>query len=77
MNVVKQRLGAAKVMLDPAERRALIKGRAAELAAALGLTVKDDAGLLDEVAGLVEWPVVRIGRIGQDFMSLPPEVKWP
>ncbi len=70
----KQRLGAAKVMLDPAERRALIKGRAAELAAALGLTVKDDAGLLDEVAGLVEWPVVRIGRIGQDFMSLPPEV---
>ncbi len=68
------RLRDAKVTLDPAERRALIARRAAELAAAEGLTVKDDPGLLDEVAGLVEWPVVRIGGIDPAYMDLPPEV---
>jgi len=69
-----ERLAAAKVMLDPAERRALIARTAGERAAAEGLTVKDDPGLLDEVAGLVEWPVVRIGRIDAAYMDLPPEV---
>ncbi|MGE5768405.1 MAG: glycine--tRNA ligase subunit beta, partial [Bacteroidota bacterium] len=39
-----------------------------------GVTVKDDAGLLDEVAGLVEWPQVLMGRIGEAFMDLPGEV---
>ncbi len=37
-------------------------------------TIRDDAGLLDEVVGLVEWPVVMIGRIDDAFMAVPPEV---
>ncbi|MBM3541175.1 MAG: glycine--tRNA ligase subunit beta [Alphaproteobacteria bacterium] len=68
------KLHAAKVILDPAERRAEIARRAAALAAKAGLTVKDDKGLLDEVTGLVEWPVVLMGRIDAPFMALPPEV---
>jgi glycyl-tRNA synthetase beta chain len=64
----------AKVVLDPAERRATIAGQAAALAKSAGVTVKDDAGLLDEVTGLVEWPQVLMGRIGEAFMDLPGEV---
>jgi glycyl-tRNA synthetase beta chain len=41
---------------------------------AAGLEVVEDKALLSEVAGLVEWPVVLMGRIGADFLSLPPEV---
>src|SRR5690606_9249134 len=48
--------------------------RASELAGAANLTVRNDPGLLDEVTGLVEWPVVLMGRIDDAFMSLPPEV---
>ncbi len=44
------------------------------MAFANGLEVVEDAGLLAEVAGLVEWPVVLMGRIGDDFLDLPPEV---
>ncbi|MPZ12464.1 MAG: glycine--tRNA ligase subunit beta, partial [Kiloniellaceae bacterium] len=68
------KLHGAKVMLDPAERRALIAQQAAALAREAGVTVKDDAGLLDEVTGLVEWPQVLIGRIDAAFMDLPAEV---
>ena len=64
----------ARVIVDPAERKRTILVEGAKLAAAEGLRVKEDAGLLDEVAGLVEWPVVRIGRIEPRFMDLPPEV---
>ncbi|MEK9753490.1 MAG: glycine--tRNA ligase subunit beta [Rhodospirillaceae bacterium] len=64
----------AKVMLEPAKRRAQIAADAERLAAAEGLTVKADTTLLDEVTGLVEWPVVLIGRIDEQFMDLPPEV---
>ncbi len=64
----------AKVIADPAERKRVILAEGAKLAAAEGLRVKEDAGLLDEVAGLVEWPVVRIGRIEPRFMALPGEV---
>ncbi|MEM7225287.1 MAG: glycine--tRNA ligase subunit beta [Pseudomonadota bacterium] len=70
----KAKLEAAKVRLDPAERRDLIATQAAELAAAQGLALKEDSALLDEVAGLVEWPVVLAGRIDETFMDLPPEV---
>jgi glycyl-tRNA synthetase beta chain len=70
----KAKLMAAKVMLDPAERRAKIKADAEALCAKEGLTLKDDPGLLDEVTGLVEWPVVHIGSIEDQFMELPPEV---
>ena len=68
------KLRSAKVMVDPAERRDLIATRSAELAASEGLTVKDDIGLLNEVAGLVEWPVPLMGMIDDQFMDLPPEV---
>jgi len=68
------KLRAAKVILDQTERRAAIRDQAATLAAKQGLRVKPDEGLLDEVTGLVEWPVVLMGRIDRQFMDVPPEV---
>ena len=68
------RLRAARVMLDPEERAAHIRNDAAQLAFAQGLEIVPDEALLTEVAGLVEWPVVLMGPIGEDFLSLPPEV---
>lgn len=68
------RLLDAKVMLDASERREKIKKDADALAAAQGLIVRDDPALLDEVAGLVEWPVVLMGDIDAAFMDVPPEV---
>ncbi len=59
---------------DAGVRRGLVERGVAEVAAARGLSVVDDAGLLDEVAGLVEWPVALLGRIGAEFMDLPAEV---
>ncbi len=70
----KEKLLNAYVMLDRGERKALIKERAAALAAAEGLRVKDDPGLLEEVTGLVEWPAVLMGRLDAAFMEVPPEV---
>jgi glycyl-tRNA synthetase beta chain len=68
------KLRAAKVILDPAERRAEIRKQAQALAAKEDFTVRQDDALLDEVTGLVEWPVALMGRIDDAFMSLPPEV---
>ncbi|MGQ0566805.1 MAG: glycine--tRNA ligase subunit beta [Gemmobacter sp.] len=68
------RLRRAHVMLDPAERQAAIRQGAETLAFAQGFEVVEDAGLLTEVAGLVEWPVPLMGRIGEAFLGLPPEV---
>jgi glycyl-tRNA synthetase beta chain len=62
------------VVLDAADRKAKILEEGAKLAAAQGLVVKPDQGLLDEVAGLIEWPVVRMGSIESKFMDLPAEV---
>ncbi|WP_420349145.1 glycine--tRNA ligase subunit beta [Pelagibius sp.] len=70
----RDKLHKAKVILDPAERRAIIAAQCHELAGAEGVAVKEDPGLLDEVTGLVEWPQVLMGRIDQDFMHLPAEV---
>ena len=70
----RMRLKRAFVMLDAAEREAQIWHDATTAAFALGLEVVPDAALLTEVAGLVEWPVVLMGQIGEDFLSLPPEV---
>jgi len=69
-----QALERGKVVLDRERRKARIAEAAAALAAAEGLTVAADDALLEEVAGLVEWPVVLIGSIDQQFMSVPPEV---
>ena len=68
------KLAAAKVVLDPAERAEKIWHDAAQMAFAQGLEVVEDKGLLAEVAGLVEWPVVLMGPIGEKFLDLPPEV---
>lgn len=62
------------VMLDRAERKAVIREGLDRLAVAEGLRVAPDEGLLEEVVGLVEWPVPLIGSIDVRFMGLPPEV---
>ena len=67
-------LRARQVIPDAAERRTRIATGIAALAAAEGLTIVPDDGLLDEVAGLVEWPVPHLGRIDAAYMDLPPEV---
>ena len=67
------RLVAAKVMLDGAERANLIRVEAEGLAEKHGLTLKEDHGLLHEVAGLVEWPSVLMGTIDEAFMDVPSE----
>ena len=63
-----------RVILDPAERADAIWAEATSQAFANGLELVEDAGLLAEVAGLVEWPVVLMGAIDQAFLGLPPEV---
>jgi glycyl-tRNA synthetase beta chain len=68
------KLKRAKVVLDTAEREAAIWQGAQNLAFAAGMEVVPDAGLLTEVAGLVEWPVPLMGRIADPFLGLPPEV---
>ncbi|MGF6862532.1 glycyl-tRNA synthetase beta chain [Rhodobacteraceae bacterium MBR-64] len=68
------KLRRAHVMLDADERAAAIWQEAGNQAFARGLDLVEDRGLLAEVAGLVEWPVVLLGDIGADFRDLPPEV---
>jgi glycyl-tRNA synthetase beta chain len=68
------KLKRAHVVLDAAERAEAIWQEATNQAFAAGLEVVEDRALLAEVAGLVEWPVVLMGRIGDDFLDLPPEV---
>jgi glycyl-tRNA synthetase beta chain len=67
-------LKRAHVVLDAQERADHIWQDATNMAFAQGLEVVEDRGLLAEVAGLVEWPVVLMGEIGADFLNLPPEV---
>ncbi len=67
-------LGHRHVVADAVERRRLVSDGITAAAASEGLTVVPDTGLLDEVAGLVEWPVALLGRIDHGFMDLPPEV---
>jgi glycyl-tRNA synthetase beta chain len=68
------KLKRAHVVLDASERADAIWQDATNQAFASGLEVVDDKGLLAEVAGLVEWPVVLMGEIGEEFLELPPEV---
>jgi glycyl-tRNA synthetase beta chain len=69
-----RKLEQAHVMLDQDRRREIIAADLDRLAAAEGLRVKPDPGLLDEVTGLVEFPVVLMGAIDEASMALPPEV---
>ncbi|MBD8065458.1 glycine--tRNA ligase subunit beta [Devosia sp. PTR5] len=67
-------LERSKVILDIDRRKEIIRTDADNLAFAQGLTVIHDEGLLEEVAGLVEWPNVMMGGFDPDFLKLPEEV---
>ena len=63
-----------RVLADPADRKKVITEGLAASASSKNISVAHDPGLLDEVAGLVEWPVILSGRIADAHMDLPAEV---
>jgi len=69
-----EKLRACHVIVDQAEREALIRDGAAKAAADAGLTLLPDEGLVVENAGLTEWPVPLVGRFDDDFLDVPREV---
>ncbi len=69
-----RQLRAARVILDQVERAAVIRAKVETLCIQSGIAVHHDEALIDEVAGLVEWPVPLMGTIDDAFMDLPPEV---
>jgi glycyl-tRNA synthetase beta chain len=69
-----ERLGAARVVLDQDRRKEIIRKDLEAAAADEGFALKPDPGLLDEVTGLVEFPVVLAGVIDAEYMALPPEI---
>jgi glycyl-tRNA synthetase beta chain len=64
----------ARVVLDPERRKDTIVTDARQLAFAQGFELVEDQGLLDEVAGLVEWPVVMMGSFEPEYLAIPGEV---
>jgi glycyl-tRNA synthetase beta chain len=68
------KLEKAKVVLDPERRKQSILTDAKNLAFAQGFELVEDEGLLTEVAGLVEWPVVLMGMFEEAFLAIPDEV---
>ncbi|MEZ2331920.1 glycine--tRNA ligase subunit beta [Mesorhizobium sp. RCC_202] len=68
------KLEAARVVLDADRRKEIILADARNIAFANGLDLVEDEGLLEEVSGLVEWPVVLMGEFEQDFLAIPSEV---
>ena len=70
----KQLEGKGHVRLTRAARRALIEADATAICEAAGLELVEDLGLLEEVTGLAEWPVVVLGQMDPAFLELPPEV---
>ena len=68
------KLRAAHVILDSAERKNIILEGARKLCGDAQVSLNEDEGLLDEVAGLVEWPVPLLGTIDAQFMDVPAEV---
>lgn len=73
-NDYEAKLREAKVVLNSGERRALVEKELKRLAKIEKLSVKEDTALLEEVAGLVEWPIVLLGGIDERYMGLPDEV---
>src|SRR3954471_13983477 len=67
-------LERAKVVLDAERRKDVILAEARNLAFAKGLELVEDEALLEEVAGLVEWPVVLMGAFDEAFLDMPAEV---
>jgi glycyl-tRNA synthetase beta chain len=70
----KEKLRTAMVMLDREERKQVILDGAKKLAADAGFDLLEDNGLLEEVCGLVEWPVPVMGKVDDLFMDIPREV---
>jgi glycyl-tRNA synthetase beta chain len=70
----RDRLAAAKVIIDAGERRRIIADGARKLAGDAGLTLVEDDGLVAEIAGLVEWPVPMLGNFDRRFLDVPSEV---
>ncbi|MFD2237232.1 glycine--tRNA ligase subunit beta [Aureimonas populi] len=68
------KLEKARVVLDAERRKSIIRADAQNLAFAQGLDVVEDEGLLEEVCGLVEWPVVLMGEFEEAFLAIPPEM---
>ncbi|GAN00207.1 glycyl-tRNA synthetase beta chain [alpha proteobacterium U9-1i] len=68
------KLRGAKVLIERDERKQIILDQAKKLCAAKGLELVDDIGLLEEVCGLVEWPVTLLGDMDPAFLDLPGEV---
>jgi glycyl-tRNA synthetase beta chain len=68
------KLDAAKVVVDPARRAQMILTDAKTLTFAQGYELVEDEGLLAEVAGLVEWPVVLMGSFDAAFLAIPDEI---
>ena len=69
-----EKLRACHVIVDADERAALVRDGAAALAAEAGLALVADEGLVQENAGLTEWPVPLLGRFDPAFLQVPPEV---
>ncbi|MBW8640207.1 glycine--tRNA ligase subunit beta [Hoeflea sp. WL0058] len=69
-----EKLEKAKVVLDAERRKEIIRTDARNLAFAQGLELVEDEGLLDEVSGLVEWPVVLMGEFEEAYLAIPAEV---
>ncbi|MDE0922615.1 glycine--tRNA ligase subunit beta [Aurantimonas coralicida] len=67
-------LEKAFVVLDAERRKDMIRHDAENLAFARGLEVVPDEALLEEVSGLVEWPVTLMGEFEETFLQIPPEV---
>ena len=68
------KLESAKVVLDATRRMDIIRADAKNAAFAQGYELVEDEGLLAEVAGLVEWPVVLMGEFDKSFLAIPGEV---
>ncbi len=68
------KLRACHVLVDHAERQDIIRTKASEIAAAAGLVLVEDEGLVIENAGLTEWPVPLLGRFDEVYLEVPPEV---
>ena len=69
-----EKLRACHVLVDHAEREAMIREMARAAALGAGLTLVEDEGLVIENAGLTEWPVPLLGRFDEAFLEVPPEV---
>lgn len=69
-----EKLKAAHVILSRADRKAYISAEAQKLAAKEGLKVHENDGLMEEIVGLVEWPVPLVGTFEKEFLEVPQEV---